>query len=282
MIQNLKHIDQTGIKALIKERIENPQKYVNTPLVIWRADYRDGIQQRILEEVFDEYNENMSKEDRKWYNTSMLPGESQVSYDFTTPEIIRTDVEGPAYGKYSFGLMVIEPVFVTMDYKKGSLDMYYSAINNRRVGDVTLLPDIPVVAFMSDNHDWFETPEKYPEAEQYMFQADFDEWADRAVKKGEFPQQIIDFIRGDGEKKGITYRWYNYFNTTHEGGRAGCDYPEHWNDLRIDLLREVEDAEVDSISALSEEQLKYVCKQTNHISDDVKEAFCKYITENKD
>ena len=147
--------------------------------------------------------------------------------------------------------------------------------------DVTLLPDVPVIAFMSDNHDWFETPEKFPDAEQYMFQADFDEWAEWAVKTGKFQQQIIDFIRGDGEKNGITYRWYNYFNTTHEGGRKGCDYPDHWNNLRIHLQFEVEDAEVDSISALSEEQLKDVCMPNNNISDDVLEAFCRYISENK-
>ncbi len=76
MIQNLKPIDQTGIKALIKERIENPQKYVNTPLIIWRAPYNDGIQERILEEAFDEYNLNMSKEDRKWYRVSFI-GDNQ-------------------------------------------------------------------------------------------------------------------------------------------------------------------------------------------------------------
>lgn len=168
-MENLKPIDQCGIKALIKERVGNPEKYVDRPLVIWRADYRDGIQERILEEAFDEYNANQSKEDRKWYRTSMLTNETQISYDFNTPEIIRTDVKGSAFGKYILGLMVIEPVFVTMDYKDGSLDMYYSAINNRRAGDVTLLPNIPVVAFMSDNHDWFETPEKYPDAEQYIF-----------------------------------------------------------------------------------------------------------------
>lgn len=281
MLENLNTIDQSGIKALIKERVENPEKYVDTPLVIWRADYRDGIQERILEEVFDEYNEARTKEERKWYRTSMLTNEGQILYDFTTPEIIRTDVEEPAFGKYNLGLMVIEPVFVTMDYNKGSLEMYYSAINNRRVGDVRLLPGVPVVAFMSDNHAWFETPERYPDAEQYIFKPDFEEWVEWALNVKKFPHQIIDFIRGNGDKEGIIFRWYNYFNTTHEGVRAGCDYPDHWNDLRICLQEEMKEAEVNSISALSFEQLKNVCELNNHISDDVKEALCKYITEHK-
>lgn len=281
MIQNLKPIDQTGIKALIKERIENPQKYVNTPLIIWRAPYTDGIQERILDDAFDEYNSNMSKEDRKFYRVSILPDDSQISYDFTTPDIIRTDVKGDAYGKYNFGLLVIDPVFAFMRPKEDALDMYYSAINNRKVGDVTLLPDVPVVALMSNNHDWFETPGKYPDAEQYVFQPDFDEWAEWAVSKGGFPQLFIDFIRGNGEKDGITYRWYNYFNATTDGKSAGCYYPEDWNKVRIYQILEMNRMNVDSFLDLNEEQLKKVCKRTNHISEDVKDAFCKYITKHK-
>lgn len=92
MIQNLKPIDQTGIKALLKERIENSEKFVNKPLIIWRSLYNDGIMDRMLEEAFDEYNANMPKESRKWYRVSILPDDVQITYDFTTTEIIRTDV----------------------------------------------------------------------------------------------------------------------------------------------------------------------------------------------
>lgn len=281
MKEHMKTIDQSGIKALIQERIENPEKYVNTPLIIWRAPYNDGIQDRILEEVFDEYNANMSKDDRKWYRVSMIGDEQQISYDFTTPEIIRIDVEGDAYGKYDFGLLVIDPVFASMRPREQSLDMYYSAINSRNVGDVTLLPDVPVVALMPNNRDWFETPEKYPEAEQYLFVPNFDEWAEWAASKGGFPQLVIDFIRGDGDNAGITYRWYNFFNNTPDGNSVGCRYPESWKELRIVLTKEMKDAEVDIITALTDDQLKEACKFIFHISDDIKEAFCKYIIEHK-
>lgn len=281
MTKNLKPIDQNGIKALIKERIENPGKYVNKPLIIWRAPYNDGIQERILDEVFDEYNAGKSKEDRKYYRTSMLPYETQIHYDFTTPEILRTDVKGDAYGKYNFGLLVIDPIFAFMRPKEEAAGMYISAINSRKVGDIRLLPDVPVVALMGNNQDWFEMPEKYPDAEQYVFQPDFDEWAQWAVSKGRFPKLIIDFIRGNGEKSGITYRWYNFFNTTPTNTHTGCYYPETWNEVRKRQNLEMKEAKVDKLSALSEEQLMDALN-THHLSKDVVEAFCKYIAEYKD
>lgn len=266
MIETLKPINQTGLKTLIKERIENPEKYVNTPLIIWRSDIRDGIQKRILDEVFEEFNANKSTDDRQFYRVSTLLND----YDFNTPEVIRNDVKGDAYGKYKFGLLVIDPAFRP---KEDSLDIYYSAINSRRVGDITLLPDVPIVAFMSNNNDWFETPEKYPEAEQYVFQPDFEEWAEWALKDGGFPQLIIDFIRGDGEKS-ITYRWYNYFNTPPGHPRPGCDYPTHWNEVKRELRREMNRTNVTDISGLSEEQLIHALHLIHQISPDIKKAFC--------
>lgn len=282
MIQNLKPIDQTGIKALLKERIENPEKFVNKPLIIWRAVYIDGIICRILEEAFDEYNANMPKESRKWYRVSILPDDVQITYDFTTPEIIRTDVEGDAYGKYNFGMLVIDPIFAFMRPKDVTLDIHHSAISSRKVGDIKLLPDVPVVAFMCYNNVGFENPEKYPDAEQYLFQPDFDEWAEWALKTGGFPHQFIDFIRGDGEKEGITYRWYNYFNPTPDGTRPGCYYPEYWNEVRIKLILEMNKAKIARTADLSEEQFKEACQHSSHISDDVMEAFCKYMVEHKE
>lgn len=282
MINNLKTIDQTGIKALIKKRIEHPEKYIDKPLIIWRSLYNDGIMDRMLEEAFDEYNANMSKESRKWYRVSILPDDVQISYDYTTPEIIRTDVEGDAYGKYNFGMLVIDPIFAFMRPKDDTLDIHYSAISSRKVGDIKLLPNVPVVAFMCYNNDELENPEQYSDAEQYLFQPDFDEWAEWALKTGGFPHQFIDFIRGDGEKEGIIYRWYNYFNTTHEGFRAGCQYPEYWNEIRIELILEMKKGKIDSIAGLSEEQFKEACECTSNISDDVKDAFCKYIAEHKE
>ncbi len=65
MINSLKTIDQSGIKALIKERLENPEKYVNTPLIIWRSNVGDGIQMRILREVRDAYNKTVAENEHK-------------------------------------------------------------------------------------------------------------------------------------------------------------------------------------------------------------------------
>lgn len=277
MLKNIKSIDQTGIKALIKERLENPEKYVNTPLLIWRADYRDGIQGRILEEAFDEYNVNMSKDDRKWYQTSLLASDQQISYDFTTPEIIRDVVEEAAFGSYKVALMVIEPMFSPVNQE--SLDRYNSAINSRKVGDVELLPNVHVVSFMCHNHELVEIPENYPNAEQYVFEPDFEEWAKWATENDIYPVEIIDFIRGDGDKEGIIYRWYNFFNTEPEENRAGCDYPEFWKNVRTHLRNKMRKEEINNLADLSEDRIKSALNFCSNISEDVKDAFCKYLVD---
>lgn len=188
MLENLNTIDQSGIKALIKERVENPEKYVDTPLVIWRADIRDGNQEAILMDVFNEYNEGKTGRDRKWYKIASVRQMPWTKYDILDSMLHNIFVDknnnepyqGPitVYSAnnskrdtYRIGLMVIDPVLASLDYSRNPelLNKYHSVINSRKWDNIEITQGIPVVAYMCINETWFETPEAYPNAEQYYY-----------------------------------------------------------------------------------------------------------------
>ena len=242
---NIKTINQSGIKNLLAERVKNPELYVNKPLVIWRADIADGIQERILDSVFNEHNEGKKDVDHSWYRIAwvhQLPyTKSDILFTMIGSHIVdRNNNEvGNTVTVYNgmddeeddceLGLLVINPKLVALDYGRNPelLNKYHSLINDRKWDNIEVCKGVPVVAYMCLNYDWFETPEAYPDAEQYIFVPDFEEWAEWAKDKGAMPDYMIDFIRGDGDKAGIAYRWYNHFN--HNSRMlVGCEYPASW------------------------------------------------------
>ena len=79
------------------------------------------------------------------------------------------------------------------------------------------------------------------------------------------------------------YRWYNFFNVdpSIQTGRPGVTFPYVWEDVKRGLLHEVEDLDLQSISSLSSEQLHYLIKLNNKMSEDVKEAFVKFMAKQK-
>ena len=188
MIQNIKTIDQTGIKALLKERVEHPEKYINTPLIIWRADLRDDVHEEILRDVFNEFNADRTGRDRRWYKIAtiheMPKTKGDILFDMLhNPFVDKNDNDvytGPVTvytgndvkrDTHRIGLFVIDPYLASLDYGRNpeSLKKYHSVVNNRKWDNVELVPDIPVVAYMCITEPWFETPEVYADAEQYLF-----------------------------------------------------------------------------------------------------------------
>lgn len=144
MINNLKPIDQSGIKALIKERIKHPEKYINTPLIVWRSNIADGIQLRILREVCDDYNKSLPQNEHKSFT---------VTYD--------TDLKRAL--SETNGIVVLDPVGSAIQWKlyPETLKEFQTLLNNLgKLSDKST----PVVAFMPYHTDWFETPEVYTNA----------------------------------------------------------------------------------------------------------------------
>ncbi len=219
----LKGIDQVRLRAAIRERIEHPQMYVGTPLIIWRSDIRDGIIQPMLSELFEQQHDPFG-----WYKIVSIRRRPQsyreaVSDMLSSPVVDLNNTESDCRDERRNDLLVIDPAD---DHDPASMADYQTLLNDRRWRGVGLTPGVPVVAFMNCCDDWFERPELFPGAEQYVFQPDFDEWAKWAVSKAGVPEVVIDFIRGDGREEGIAYRWYNQFRQS--GSDSGCHYPANW------------------------------------------------------
>lgn len=276
MLEELKTISQSGIRKLLKERLENPEKYVGTPLLIWRSDFRDGIQDRLLRNILHEYNEGKEKDEQKWFLSSLLGDENQTSHDFSVNHIIE-------HGKkHLLGIYVIEPVFAPVDYNHKAYEKYIDVINQRKSGDIKMVDGIPVVAYMCHTYDWFETPEKYSSAEQYIFKPDFEEWVKSLPENDKF---LGDFIRKGNSpdstplaKKELEYRWYNYFNNNHQEVRKGCDYPECWHETLKHLRMEKKLSRLDRFSEIDEQSFILAF---SGISYDLAKEFREYIIKNK-
>lgn len=244
MITDLPTINQQGIKSLLRERIEHPNLHADKPLIIWRSDIRDGIQERLLSEVFlEKYPYEFL---RMWYKIASIRKmplrQESALRDMLTAEYVDRNDNVPYDGGYHhdnskepemchIGLYVIDPVCAAGDYRRKpeTLANYQSVINSRNWNDIQLPEGVPTVAYMCIGEPWFETPEAYPNAEQYLFEPDFEEWAQWVENEDKLPREVIDFIRED-----ITYRWYNHFNMSGDGQEPkGCEYPGSWLKARI-------------------------------------------------
>lgn len=87
--------------------------------------------------------------------------------------------------------------------------------------------DLPIVVYAFVDSPDESILKDFPNAEQYVFAPDFQQWAEDTRRLSYYPI-AADFIRSTCEKDGIAYRWYNYFENTDKSHRNGCDFPSEW------------------------------------------------------
>ena len=65
-------IDQARLAKLIRERVEEPEKFVGRPLIVWQAALHDGVMFDLLHKLFHDYNRGKAPEEKKtfWYPTA--------------------------------------------------------------------------------------------------------------------------------------------------------------------------------------------------------------------
>lgn len=170
MIDNIKLIDQSGIRALLRERLEQPDLYVGKPLIIWCADFHDGIQERIVREVLTDYNEGKAPDDKRWFKEAVIKNYSRTKADIVYFMI----------GDFSFsdekhmdvGLLVIDPANALSSFQPYGSKMYdvlKTLINNRTWLGVKAGQSLPMVCYMNTNDGERADSADFPEAEQYIF-----------------------------------------------------------------------------------------------------------------
>ena len=76
MTASLKTIDQTGVQALIRERLEHPELYADKPLFIWQAEWYDGIQQKLIVDASLDFNRGKAREQWSYFHLTSVVDEN--------------------------------------------------------------------------------------------------------------------------------------------------------------------------------------------------------------
>lgn len=263
-MDNITKISQTELKEILKTRIQNKEAFIDKPLIIWRSYLEDGIQKRILEEVLEELNVDRSESERVWYKE--IHPESFLVSDLTATTILPDfHIKDERYRNHKVALTVTG---FLQKPESNILNKFHQLIAGKVHKD-----DSPIVAFINYKEKEIESTEKFPNAVHYIFEPDYEEWAEWARKEKNMPTYIIDFIRGDGKKEGIIYRWYNWFNNYNSELKInppGCVYPQKW----IDILKIIK--RLPSKTDITEKDF-YRIDTLSGISSDVKDDFKNYI-----
>lgn len=147
--------------------------------------------------------------------------------------------------------------------------------------------DIPLVVYAA-----MPSPEEsiladFPNAEQYIFTPDYEEWAERFAASAKNYRFLLDFIEHgeSGEVEDITYRWYNYFNAgcrrrlmangEKPEGHTGCDFPSCWQLALSRLRMAMKIARVKKFCDVSDDDFKLVFPPG--ISGDLVAEFRNYL-----
>ena len=137
---------------------------------------------------------------------------------------------------------------------------------------------LPTIVYLPYRYEPITADETCLATEQRIFAPDFEQWA------ATWQDPLIpDFIRGDGDEAGITYRWYNRYNDTDRG----CTSPavliavSSALSCAVKLTKGFKD-EPYGIGSLNESIIRDSFKlATNRcsatVSDDIVEEFVRYI-----
>lgn len=248
-------IDQSGVLALIEESLMYPELYADKPLFIWQADYNDGIQQELVMKPCLDFDKGKAKEERSYFRlTTVRENENHLK----TPD---KNSKGHLAG-------------YVITTRTLSLQHYLSEVgklieeNNKA---------FPLIVYLPYRYEWSIGNETCFNADQFIFSPDFEEWAETWSDS-----TIPDFIRGNGDSAGITYRWYNLFNDPNKG----CTTPNVWLAVSsflngcTKLKRNnrtgcgLNDLDDDLILSAFQAGMK---ASKGHISNDIIDSFVKYL-----
>ena len=255
MKTELRTIDQTGMRALIMERLERPELYADKPLFVWQGVWSDGVQQEVLLHACRDFNRGKDREDWSVFRmTTVGDGENHLNRPDST-----------FVGRVAGYLIHTRTL---------SLEHYL-----REVGKLIEENNssLPLIVYLPYRYEQRGVDDTCFNAEHCIFAPDFETWA-----KTWQDSTIPDFIRGDGDKAGITYRWYNLFNDPHKG----CSTPDVWFAVSsflngfIELTKNYRQNY--GISDLGEGLICAAFKagmnaSGGHISDDVVDEFLKHV-----
>ena len=89
MLSNVPTINQAGVSALLKERLEHPDQYIDRPLVIWNSDFFDGIMRDLALTAVRKFNHGKPKEQWKgwWLNPKRAVKKERLALSIITHDV---------------------------------------------------------------------------------------------------------------------------------------------------------------------------------------------------
>lgn len=88
-MEGIKTINQDGVSALLKERLEHPDLYIDKPLVIWNCDFFDGIMSDLALTAVRKFNRGKPKEQWKswWVNPKRAVKKERLALSIITHDV---------------------------------------------------------------------------------------------------------------------------------------------------------------------------------------------------
>ena len=221
---NMDKVNQHDIKALLEERVLNPKKYADKPLVIWRGYFEDDIQRKVFFDL--EYQNKMGKD------IMAIPRWITLKLDNLRENALFQPDKGSNPNR------VFCLIFDLPDGDLGDTPRYkeYSDIINsdwlKREKEIL---NAPVVVYLP----FLEEPEAFKGYDQCVFIPDFNEWKEELLEcKNLLIRHLIGFLENYKSEEERDYRWYWYFQRQKNGENSsvlknhfegsGCDFPSCW------------------------------------------------------
>ncbi len=255
MAAELNAVDQRGMQALIMERLVHPELYADKPLFIWQADFDDGIQQELVIKTCLDFNKGKAQEEWSYFRLiTVREGENHLS-----------DPDRNSKGHLAGYVITTRTL---------SLQHYLREVGKLMVENKETLP---LIIYLPSRYEQGIGVETCFNAEQLIFSPDFEQWAETWSDN-----TISDFIRGNGDKACLTYRWYNRFNDPD----MGCSTPKVWlaaNSFLNGFIKLTKNYRRNyGIGYLGEDLMHSAFKagmnaSGGHISDDVITDFLKHV-----
>lgn len=242
-------VSQSGVKELLRKRLQAFSEYIDRPLIIWRSHYYDGIQERLVKEVLKERNSGLPREE--WKGVLVNPKTARKERLAFVAVDTLADYEK------------------TLDNFDGIPMVVYAAVPS---------PDESILADFPNAEQYVFTPDYKEWAEWYVANS----------KSDRFLLDFIEHGAG-GNIEDITYRWYNYFNAgckrrlivngVKPDENTGCDYPSCWKLALSRLHMAMKMARVKKLSEVKEDIFNLVFPPG--ISPDLASEFRTYVSEKR-
>lgn len=237
---NLIKLNQHDVKIMLQDRILNPTKYLNKPLLLWRANFNDGI----LRQVFFNFDphvaalfKHQSDKQQNGKEEAALPRWVPVKLDSLNNNIFSLPVKD-LNRVYCFILELSDINLISPP----TYGEYSDFINSDWLIRIQEMVKAPIVVFLP----FIEQPRAFKEYCQYIFTPDFGEWKETlAASRRSLIRHLVGFLESSVSENERDYRWYWFFQKQKDGSgssgssslsrKTGCDFPSCW-DLGINNL----------------------------------------------